>query len=240
MSNVLDCVKVTKSYGNKLVLNGLDFSLPKGRICGLLGPNGSGKTTLIKLIAGLLTPDSGEIFIDGNLRCEQANADISYLPEKTYMSGSDNVLKVVDYFTAFFADFDRKLALDMLADLEIKPDVRLGWLSKGTQEKVQLVLAMARKTKLYILDEPIGGVDPVARDYVLKTIIARYSETSSVLICTHLISDVELVLDDFAFFGIDGRLAVSGSAEAVREQKMMSLNDFYKETFTYGTKDFQR
>ena len=233
MNNVLDCVKLTKSYGKKLVLDELDFSVPKGKIYGLLGPNGSGKTTLIKLIAGLLTPDSGEIYIDGKLKSERSNHDISYLPERTYLNQNDNVLKTLIFFKEFFPDFDEKLALTMLKDLNIEPDVRLGTLSKGTQEKVQLVLTMSRQTKLYILDEPIGGVDPAARDYVLKTIIARYSETSSVLICTHLISDVELVLDNFAFFGNNGKIALSGSAEDVREQKGMSLNDLFKETFRY-------
>ena len=233
MNNVLDCVKITKFYKEKLVLDSLDFSVPKGKIYGLLGPNGCGKTTLNKLMAGLLVPDNGEIYIDGKLRSEQTNKDISYLPERTYLSRGENVLKTVDLFTDFFDDFDRDLALGMLADLDIKPNVNLGTLSKGTQEKVQLVLTMARKTKLYILDEPIGGVDPAARDYVLKTIIARYSNESSVLICTHLISDVEIILDNFAFFGPNGRIAVSGVADDVREQKGMSLNDLFKETFRY-------
>ena len=233
MDNVLACVKLTKAYGRKLVLDELDFSVPTGRIYGLLGPNGSGKTTLIKLIAGLLTLDSGEIYVAGRLRDERSNLDISYLPEKTYLGGGDNVLKTVRFFKEFYPDFDAELALNMLGDLGIDPDVKLGTLSKGTQEKVQLVLTMSRKTKLYILDEPIGGVDPAARDYVLKTIIARYNSNSSVLICTHLISDVELVLDDFAFFGTNGKIAMSGSADDVREQKGMSLNDLFKETFRY-------
>ena len=233
MNNVLDCVNLSKSYGKRLVLDNVNFSVPKGKIYGLLGPNGCGKTTLNKLIAGLLTPDSGEIYVDGKRRSERSNHDISYLPERTYLGGNDNVLKTVRFFNDFFPDFDVELALNMLGDLGIDPNVRLCTLSKGTQEKVQLVLTMARKTKLYILDEPIGGVDPAARDYVLRTIIARYSNESSVLICTHLISDVELVLDDFAFFGPNGRIALSGCAEDVREQKGMSLNQLFKETFRY-------
>ena len=233
MNNVLECVKLTKSYRKKLVLDDLDFTVPKGKIFGLLGPNGCGKTTLNKLIAGLLTPDSGEIYIDGTPRSEQTNRDIAYLPERTYLSKNDNVAKTIEYFAEFFDDFDTERALGMLKDLSIEPDVRMGTLSKGTQEKVQLVLTMARKAKLYILDEPIGGVDPAARDYVLQTIIKNFSPESSVLLCTHLITDVEIVLDEFAFMAPGGKIVISGVADDVREQKGMSLNDLFKEVFRY-------
>jgi len=233
MNNVVDCIKISKSYNKKLVLDKLDFSVPKGKIYGLLGPNGSGKTTLNKLIAGLLTPDEGQILIDGQTRDEKNNVDIAYLPERTYLYRGEQVGKTVSFFGEFFKNFDTAFAINMLADLGISLDAKLGTLSKGTQEKVQLILTMARKAKLYILDEPIGGVDPAARDYVLKTIIGGYSPDASVLICTHLISDVELILDNFAFFGGNGKIALSGGADDIREQKGMSLNDLFKEMFSY-------
>ena len=233
MNDVLNCVGLTKSYKNQPVLNQLDFNVERGKIIGLLGPNGCGKTTLIKLVAGLLTPDKGEIYINGKLRTEESNKDISYLPERTYLRSSQKVGDILDYFAEFFSDFDHVLAKNMLKDLDITDDRTLNTLSKGTKEKVQLVLTMARKTSLYILDEPIGGVDPAARDYVLKTIIGSYSPQSSVIICTHLIADIEVALDQFAFLGPDGKIALLGSVEDVREQRSMSLNQLFKETFRY-------
>ena len=233
MDNVLVCSGVTKRYGKKLVLDNLDLTVPTGKIYGLLGPNGCGKTTLNKLIAGLLTPDGGEITVCGMPRSEQTNSLVSYLPERTYLSRGERVRDIVRLFSDFFTDFDKALAEKMLGDLEISPASKLGTLSKGTQEKVQLVLTMSRRAKLYILDEPIGGVDPAARDYVLQTIIGAFSPQSSVLLCTHLINDIETALDEFAFFGRDGKIALSGVTDDVRAEKGMSINELFKETFRY-------
>ena len=230
MNNVLDCVKITKFYKEKLVLDSLDFSVPKGKIYGLLGPNGCGKTTLNKLIAGLLVPDNGEIYIDGKLRSEETNRDISYLPERTYLSRGENVLKTVDLFSDFFDDFDRDLALGMLADLDIKPNVNLGTLSKGTQEKVQLVLVMSRNADLYILDEPLGGVDPATRDYILDTILSNFSEDATVIISTHLISDIERILDEVIFID-NGKIALYGECDELRQSQNGSIDEIFRRMF---------
>ena len=228
---ILVCEKLCKSYKKGVpVLDELDFTVEPGRIVGLLGPNGCGKSTLLKLISGLLTPNSGTILVCGEQRSEKSNALISFLPERPYFSSSMTVNAMMDYFEDFYADFDRSLCEVMLADLSIDPKARMRTLSKGTKEKVQLVLVMARRAKLYLLDEPIGGVDPAARDYILKTIIGNYNPEASVIITTHLIADVEGVLDDFAFVDA-GKIAMSGNADEAREAHGKSLDELFREVF---------
>ncbi|MBR2312759.1 MAG: ABC transporter ATP-binding protein [Clostridia bacterium] len=229
---VLMCDKLCKSYTAGLsVLNNFSFSLTRGKIVGLLGPNGCGKSTLLKLIAGILVADSGEIKICGHPRSEQTNALISYLPERPYFQPSMRVVELLDYFSDFYADFDRERATRMLTDLGIPQDVRMKTLSKGTKEKVQLVLVMSRRASLYLLDEPIGGVDPAARDYILQTIIGNYDPEATVMITTHLITDIEPVLDDFLFMGHGGQILLSGNADEVRAQHGKSLNELFREVF---------
>ena len=228
---ILICEKLTKSYRRgHPVLNELEFVVQPGKIVGLLGPNGCGKSTLLKLVAGLLQQDSGSIRICGQERSEKTNSLVSFLPERPYFSASMSVNAMMDYFGDFYRDFDRELALRMLADLDIDPKARMRTLSKGTKEKVQLILVMARRAKLYLLDEPIGGVDPAARDYILKTIMGNYNPEASVIITTHLIADVESVLDDFAFVD-GGKIAMCGDADAAREEHGMSLDMLFREVF---------
>lgn len=228
---ILVCDQLCKSYKKGVpVLDELNFSVEPGRIVGLLGPNGCGKSTLLKLVSGLLTPDGGSITVCGEPRSEQSNALISFLPERPYFSSAMKVSAMLDYFEDFYADFDRSLCETMLKDLDINPNARMRTLSKGTKEKVQLVLVMARRAKLYLLDEPIGGVDPAARDYILKTIIGNYNPEASVIITTHLIADVEGVLDDFAFVN-KGKIAMYGNADEAREEHGMSLDQLFREVF---------
>ncbi|MBQ7379533.1 MAG: ABC transporter ATP-binding protein [Clostridia bacterium] len=228
---ILVCDKLSKSYKKGVtVLDALDFTVEPGKIVGLLGPNGCGKSTLLKLISGLLTPDSGSITVCGQERNENSNALISFLPERPYFSAGMTVNAMMDYFGDFYQDFDRSLAEVMLADLAIDPKARMRTLSKGTKEKVQLILVMARRAKLYLLDEPIGGVDPAARDYILKTIIGNYNPEASVIITTHLIADVESVLDDFAFVD-KGKIAMYGNADEVREEHSKTLDELFREVF---------
>ena len=228
--SVLTATGLTMRYHNTLALDGLDLELPKGRIIGLLGPNGSGKTTFIKLAAGLLTPKAGEITICGEKVGTATKAMVSYLPDRTYFSRQRRVSELLDFFQDFYADFDRARAEQMLAALGISPAAKFRTLSKGNQEKVQLVLVMSRRAKLYLLDEPIGGVDPAARDYILNTIITNYDPDATVLISTHLIADVERVLDEFIFL-YNGRVFRSGSADAVREETGKSLDELFREVF---------
>lgn len=229
---VLTCTNLCKSYKNGVpVLHNLNMSLSGGKIVGLLGPNGCGKSTLLKLIAGLLVPDSGEIRIAGELRSEFTNANVSYLPERTYLSPKMKVDELLDYFEAFYEDFDRGCALKMLEDLGIDTKAALSTLSKGTKEKVQLVVVMSRRAKLYLLDEPIAGVDPAARDYILQTIIGNYNPEAAVIITTHLIHDVEPILDEFAFLGFGGQVLLSGVADEVRVAHQKSLDELFREVF---------
>ena len=213
-----------------MALNGVNLGLARGRIIGLLGPNGSGKTTLIKLIAGLLTPTRGELYIDGNKPGVESKAVVSYLPERPYFQSSMKVKEFIDYFEDFYADFDRARAEAMLADLGITLDAKMKTLSKGTKEKVQLVMVMSRRAKLYLLDEPIGGVDPASRDYILRTIIGNYSPDSTILISTHLIYDIEQVLDDFIFIS-NGKVLFADSTDNVRENQGKSVDELFREVF---------
>lgn len=228
--SVLTATGLTMRYHNALALDGLNLELPKGKIIGLLGPNGSGKTTFIKLAAGLLTPKAGEITICGEKVGTGTKSLVSYLPDRPYFSKQRRISELLDFFQDFYADFDRQRAEQMLAALGISTDAKFRTLSKGNQEKVQLVLVMSRRAKLYLLDEPIGGVDPAARDYILNTIISNYDPEATVLISTHLIADVERVLDEFIFL-YNGKVIRSGSADEVREETGKSLDELFREVF---------
>ena len=232
MDNVLTIAGLTKYYGSGSTpaLNNLFMNLQPGRIVGLLGPNGSGKTTLLKLIAGLLTTSTGTIQICGQNIGPETKSLISYLPDRTYLRNNQKIRDQLDFFQDFYADFDRPRAEDMLQKLGISLDQRFGTLSKGNKEKVHLVLVMSRRAKLYLLDEPIGGVDPAARDYILHTIISNYDPEATVVISTHLIQDVEPVLDDFVFL-FRGNVVRAGSVDTAREETGKSLDELFREVF---------
>ena len=230
--NILEYRNVTKSYKKGFnVLNGLNLEIPAGRIVGLLGPNGCGKSTLIKMTAGLLQPNSGEIFINGMPVGEETKAVVSYLPERTYFNSWMKISELVSYFKEFYADFDETKAYNLLNDLGISPESKLKSLSKGTKEKVQLILVMSRNAKLYLLDEPIAGVDPAAREYILSTIVGNYNPDSTIIITTHLITDVEQVLDNFVFLSYGGVILKSGSVDEARAESGKSLDELFKEVF---------
>lgn len=230
MNELLTCTGLIKQYGSKTALDNLNLTLPRGRIIGLLGPNGSGKTTLIKLINGLLSPSAGHIYINGVEPSPETKKVVSYLPERTYFNSWMKVRDILDFFCDFYTDFRRNRAEDMLQRLDIDPTARLSTMSKGTKEKVQLIMVMSRDADLYCLDEPIGGVDPAARDYILQTIISNYSENASVLISTHLISDIENVLDDVIFIQ-NGHIRLHTSVDAIREQEEKSVDALFREVF---------
>lgn len=231
MDSALKLANVTKSYSGAVrALDNVTIELPKGKIIGLLGPNGSGKTTLLKLCAGLLTPNTGEITVCGEPVGYTTKSLVSYLPDRTYFRNNQTVREQLDFFKDFYEDFDCARAEDMLAKLNINLNSRFGALSKGNKEKVQLVLVMSRQAKLYLLDEPIGGVDPAARDYILNTIVSNYNPEATVLISTHLISDVEPVLDGFVFL-YQGRVVRIGSVDAAREAEQKSLDELFREVF---------
>jgi len=229
---VLTCTDLCKSYRiGQPVLDGFSCSLQSGKIVGLLGPNGCGKSTLMKLICGILVPDSGEITVCGEVRSEATNAYISYLPERTYFNSWMRVEELIAYFSDFYEDFDAELARRMLDDLHIDTAAKLKALSKGTKEKVQLIMVMARRARLYLLDEPIAGVDPAARDYILQTIIGNYNPEATVIITTHLIQDIEPILDEFMFLSAGGKILLSGVADEVREERGKSLDEIFREVF---------
>ena len=229
-STVLTAQGLTKRYSGAPALDNLNLELPQGKIIGLLGPNGSGKTTFIKLAAGLLTPTSGELRVCGEKIGPATKAVVSYLPDRPAFSKGQKIRGLLEFYGDFYADFDRTRAEGMLTALGISPDTKLGTLSKGTQEKVQLVLVMSRRARLYLLDEPIGGVDPAARDYILNTIITNYDPSATVLISTHLIADVEQVLDEFLFLH-RGQIIRRGSADEIREETGKSLDELFREVF---------
>ena len=231
MSELVEIHNLTKSYDKrKEPLHDLTLTLPRGRIVGLLGPNGSGKTTLIKLLNGLLVPDGGEILIDGEKPGPSTKAKVSYLPERTYLKNGATIRELLSYFQDFYEDFRTDRAKEMLAALRIEENARIRALSKGTREKVQLILVMSRDASLYILDEPIAGVDPAARDYILRTIITNYNENATVLISTHLITDIENILDEVVFMK-EGRLLLQTSVEEIREEKGKSVDAYFREVF---------
>ena len=231
MNDFLELSNVTKSYGYGInAVDQLSISLPKGKIIGLLGPNGSGKTTLIKMINGILRPTSGEIRLSGDVIGPETKARISYLPDRTYLTPGDNINAVLDYFEDFYVDFSRETAMKMLEDLRIDPRAKMKTLSKGNKEKVQLILVMSRRAELYVLDEPIAGVDPAARDYILRTILNNYHQDASILISTHLISDIEQILDEVLFMR-QGKLILYSTAAAIREQQGKSVDAYFREVF---------
>ena len=221
---------LTKVYGNTLAVNNLNLTIPRGKIIGLLGPNGSGKTTLIKMINGLLTPTAGSILINGMAPGPETKARIAYLPERTYLQSGMKVCDLVDFFEDFYADFDKNRAFSMLSALNIQPTAQLKTLSKGTKEKVQLILVMSRHADLFILDEPIAGVDPAARDYILNTIITNYNENASILLSTHLISDIENILDEVIFIR-NGQVITHMPVDRIREEYGQSVDAYFRSVF---------
>ncbi len=229
---IFEAQELTKKYGNApyAAVDDMSFSLESGRIVGLLGPNGSGKTTLLKIANGLLVPTKGRILIDGMEPGPATKEIVSYLPDASYLPDWMNVETLINMFCDFFSDFQEEKAYEMLADLAINKEDKLRTLSKGTKEKVQLILAMSRAAKVYALDEPIGGVDPAARDYILTTIIRNYSEDALVLISTHLIADVERVLDEVVLIN-RGQLICHRSVEEIREREGMSVDAYFREVF---------
>jgi ABC-2 type transport system ATP-binding protein len=230
MNNILECRNLTKIFGTKKTLDNVTLSIPRGRIVGLLGPNGSGKTTFIKLCNQLLTPTSGEILIEGKRPGIETKKIVSYLPEKNYLSDWMKVSDIIGLFKDFYDDFNAEKAYDMLKSLGIKPNDRLKSMSKGTKEKVQLILVMSREAKLYLLDEPIGGVDPAARDYILDTILRNYNENATIILSTHLISDIEKILDEVIFIK-EGRIVLTKTVDEIREETGKSVDSLFREVF---------
>ena len=227
---ILECKDLTKYYDRALGLDHLSLRLEPGRIVGLLGPNGSGKTTLLKIANGLLTPSSGQLLIDGKAPGPDTRRLVSYLPERTYFADWMTALQLLAFFGDFYDDFDRDAAVQMMQRLGIQPKQQIKQMSKGTREKVQLILVMSRKAKLYLLDEPIGGVDPATRDFILNTIISNYNPEAAVVISTHLIADVENILDDVAFLN-RGHLLLQSSADELRAREGKSVDAVFREVF---------
>lgn len=230
MDYVLQTQKLSKAYSGHWALQEVDLQLPKGKIIGLLGPNGSGKTTFLKLCAGLLRPTGGSIDICGHAQSTYTKYLVSFLPDRTYLNNRPKVKEQLDMFADFYPDFDRQRAEQMLAALNISPDVRFGTLSKGSKEKVMLVLVMSRRAKLYLLDEPIGGVDPATRDYILNTIVSNFDPDATVVISTHLISDVENILDGYVFLH-NGKIVRQGEVSQTREETGKTLDELFREVF---------
>ena len=231
MNPVFECSHVTKWFGSKKALSDISLQILPGRITGLLGPNGSGKTTLIKLAGGLLTPTEGTIAVCGSSIGPETKLRVSYLPDRNYLNSWMKVSQIVDLFADFYSNFDRNKAHEMLKRLAIDPNMKLKNLSKGTKEKVQLILVMSRSADLYLLDEPIGGVDPAARDYILHTIVTNYNEQGSILISTHLISDIEQILDDVIFLK-NGEISMVSSVDAIRSEHHKSVDDLFREVYS--------
>lgn len=227
---LIQCQDVWKCYGKKEALRGLNLQLESGKIVGLLGPNGSGKTTLIKVLNGLLRAEQGLVLIDGEKPGTYTKSIVSYLPDKPYFAGWMKVSDLFDLFEDFYGDFERKRAEQMCETLQIDTDLRMKTLSKGTKEKVQLILVMSRRAKLYLLDEPIAGVDPAARDFILSTILNNYNPEGTVLISTHLISDVERVLDEVVFIQ-DGRVVRQELVDDIREKEGRSVDELFRDVF---------
>ena len=228
--SLVECKHVTKKYGVKVALDDVNLTIEKGKIIGLLGPNGSGKTTLIKLLNDLLVPNSGEILIQENHPGVETKKIISYLPERTYLNFNMKIKEVIQYFKDFYEDFREDVAYELLKKLDINSDDKLKTLSKGMKEKVQLILVMSRKAQLYILDEPIGGVDPAARDYILDTILKNFNEEATIIISTHLISDIEKILDEVIFIK-KGKIVLHESSDQLRDESGKSIDGYFREEF---------
>lgn len=230
MSTLLECKDLTKKYGYKTAIDHISLAIESGHIIGLLGPNGSGKTTLIKMINGLLTPTSGTLYLHEQPIGVESKKHISYLPDHTYLNMNQRVSEVIAFFKDFYEDFDEQRAYDMLEKLHIDPRDRLKAMSKGTKEKVQLILVMSRRADLYILDEPIAGVDPAARDYILNVILSNYEPEASILISTHLIADIENILDEVIFIQ-NGQIRLTSSVDDIRQNQGKSVDALFREVF---------
>lgn len=228
--SILQCRNLSKKYGATEALRGIDLELEAGRIVGLLGPNGSGKTTFIKLANGLLKPSEGEILIDGNSPGKETKAEVAYLPDRDFLPDYMSVSQLIKYYSDFFDDMNMAKAEEMLRSLDLDKDMKLKKMSKGTREKVQLILTMSRDAKVYFLDEPIAGVDPAARDYILRTIITNYNPDALVVISTHLIADVENVLDEVVFIK-EGKIVLHKEADVIREEESKSIDGLFREVF---------
>ena len=223
-------IDVNKSFGNKHILKNINLTIPRGRIIGLLGKNGTGKSTLIKLMNDLLTPSSGEILVNGEKIGVNSKKIISYLPERTYLDKTMTIDKVIEYFDDFYDNFDADKARKLLKDLKLDTRMKLAKMSKGMQEKVQLVLVMSRDAELYILDEPLGGVDPATRDYILDTILSNFSDGASVIISTHLIADIERILDEVIFID-DGKIMLQANSDELRNKENGSIDEIFRRMF---------
>ena len=232
MSELLKCQNLTKKYGGLIALKGIDLTIENGKIIGLLGPNGSGKTTLIKLINGLLTADEGTILINGNAPGVQTKKEVAYLPDNSFLNSWMTVKQIIDLFVDFYEDFRPEVAYNLLERLGITPEAKLKSLSKGNKEKVSLILVMSRNAKLYVLDEPIAGVDPATRDYIISTIINNYNPESSVIISTHLISDIEQVLDEVIFIN-QGNIGLHKTVDEIREEHNKSVDELFREVYKW-------
>lgn len=227
---LVECNKLCKEFDNKQILKDVNLTIPKGRIIGLLGKNGMGKTTLLKLINDLLTPTSGEVLIGGKKPNIDSKKAISYLPERTYLDKSMKVSQIITFFDEFYDNFNKEKAIKLLKDLDLDINSKVSKMSKGMQEKLQLILVMSRDAKLYILDEPLGGVDPATRDYILDTILSNFSEGASVLISTHIISDIERILDDVIFIH-KGEIVLTSSADELRKKENASIDEIFRRSF---------
>ncbi len=226
----IECRNLTKAYGKKVALDNINLKFNRGRIIGLLGPNGSGKTTLIKLVCGLLTPTSGDVLINGKIPGPETKAVVSYLPDKTYLPEWMKVTELINFFKSFYKDFNEQKALTLFEKLHIDVNDKLKTMSKGTKEKVQLILVMSRDADVYILDEPIAGVDPAARDLILNTIISNYNPNASVIISTHLIADVETVLEDIIFIKY-GKIELQSTVDEIRDVNGKSVDALFREVY---------
>lgn len=228
--NILECININKNYGNKQVLKDINLTISSGKIIGLLGKNGTGKTTLIKIINDLLIPTSGKVLVNGQEIGINSKKSISYLPERTYLDKTMTVDKILEYFTDFYDNFDYQKAKKLLKDLKLDTTQKLSQMSKGMQEKVQLVLVMSRKADLYILDEPLGGVDPATRDYILDTILTNFHEGASIILSTHLIADVERILDEVIFID-QGKIILHSQADDLRKKEKNSIDEIFRRMF---------
>lgn len=227
---LLECKQLRKEFDQKPILKDINITIPRGKIVGLLGKNGAGKTTLIKLINDLLTPTSGEIRIEGEKPGVSSKQIISYLPERTYLEKDMTIKEVIQYFEEFYQNFNTEKAMKLLKDLELDSNQKISKMSKGMQEKLQLILVMSREAKLYILDEPLGGVDPATRDYILDTILSNFSDGASVLISTHLISDIERILDEVILMK-EGEIVLTSSADELRNKEKQSIDEIFRRYF---------
>ncbi len=232
MNTILEIKNISRSFAGNKVLDGMDFTVGTGKIVGLLGPNGAGKTTLFRVICGLLEPDDGEILIDGKKRSDESNSDICYLPDRYILGDFRKVKDVLKYMNMFFPDFDEERARSMLKKLRITDETKLSSLSKGKREQVQLAIFLGRKTKLYLLDEPLGGVDPATRQFILDTILDSFGEENTIIISTHIVSDIERILDDVVMIK-DGKVHLQGEADELREKYGKTINDIFKDEFRY-------